>query len=519
MGRNARRPHLKQVDVKAIRIRPEDTVAVAVHPLKKGETIVIGDFAVTVLEDIGGGHKVALTVTGKGEPVIKYGSPMGVATKDIAVGEHVHTHNTSTRLSEHDEYHYDLNVRDAFQREADRRAKRREDSIPTIKAFERTDGKIGIRNEIWIVPTVGCVNMTAEQLVKWAKKNLPKNEHYEGTYAWTHPFGCSQLGEDHETTRTILAGLVRHPNAGGVLVLSLGCENNTPESFKELLGEVDPKRVKFLTTQEVEDELEASHALIRELYDEMQNDVRTPVGMDRLIVGFKCGGSDGYSGVTANPLVGYFCDELTAMGGTGILTEVPEMFGAEQLLMNRVKDEAVYEKIVSLINDFKRYFVKHGQVVYENPSPGNKEGGITTLEEKSLGCIQKGGKAIVTDVIPYGGQVHKRGLTLLSGPGNDIVSTTALTAAGAHIILFTTGRGTPLGSPVPTVKIASNTALAEKKPHWIDFDAERLLREEQDVVVDDFIDMMREIAGGKKPTKNEEHGYREISIFKDGVVL
>ncbi|MGI6438369.1 MAG: UxaA family hydrolase [Sphaerochaeta sp.] len=324
---------MKQVDVKAIRIHPEDTVAVAVHPLKKGETIVIGDFAVTVLEDIGGGHKVALTGTGKGEPVIKYGFPMGVATKDIAVGEHVHTHNTSTRLREHDEYHYDLNVRDAFQQEADRRAKRREDSIPTIEAFERTDGKIGIRNEIWIVPTVGCVNMTAEQLVKWAEKNLSKNEHYEGTYAWTHPFGCSQLGEDHETTRTILAGLVRHPNAGGVLVLSLGCENNTPESFKELLGEVDPKRVKFLTTQEVDDEL--GEPPIRPHSGSCMMSCRTmtarTVGMDRLVVGFKCGGSDGYSGITANPLVGYFCDELTAMGGTGILTEVPEMFGAEQL--------------------------------------------------------------------------------------------------------------------------------------------------------------------------------------------
>ena len=510
---------MKGVDVKAIRIRPEDTVAVAVRSLKKGETIIIGSFVTTLVEDIDGGHKIALTAIRKGQPIIKYGAPMGVAAKDIGVGEHVHTHNTSTLLRERAEYHYDRKVRDAFRREADRRAKRWEDSIPTIEAFERLNGKIGIRNEIWIVPTVGCVNMTAERIAKWAEKNLPKNEHYEGTYAWTHPFGCSQLGDDHEATRTILADLVHHPNAGGVLILSLGCENNTPESFRELVGAVDSKRVKFLTSQAVEDELETSYALIRELYDEMQNDTRTTVGTDRLVVGFKCGGSDGYSGITANPLVGYFCDELTAMGGSGILTEVPEMFGAEQLLMNRANDEAVYEKIAALIDDFKRYFVKHDQVVYENPSPGNKEGGITTLEDKSLGCIQKGGTAIITDVIPYGGRANERGLTLLSGPGNDIVSTTALTAAGAHIILFTTGRGTPLGSPVPTVKLASNTALAEKKPQWRDFDAERLRRDEQKVVVDDCIDMMREIASGKKLTKNEEHGYREISIFKDGVVL
>ncbi len=505
--------------VQAIQVRAEDTVAVAIHLLHKGEQPTAGEYTTTLLEDIQGGHKYALVPIKQGDPIIKYGAPMGYATQAIKVGEHVHTHNTATLLSEHDTYHYDQVLRDEFQTEADQRAKQWEGKVPTIEAFEREGGKIGIRNEIWIVPTVGCVNMTANQIVKWADQHLSKNEHYDGTYVWTHPFGCSQLGDDHEATRTILSSLVHHPNAGGVLVLSLGCENNTPESFRKLVGDVDPKRVKFLTTQEVDNELESSYTLIQELYDELQNDERTTVGMDRLVVGFKCGGSDGYSGITANPLVGYFCDELTAMGGSGILTEVPEMFGAEQLLMNRAKDEAVYEKTVELINDFKHYFVKHDQVVYENPSPGNKEGGITTLEDKSLGCVQKGGKAMITDVIPYGGQVKERGLTLLSGPGNDIVSTTALSAAGAHIILFTTGRGTPLGAPVPTLKLASNTNLAKKKPHWIDFDAERLLREEQAVVVEDFIDMIKEIASGKRLTNNEVHGYREISIFKDGVIL
>ena len=505
--------------VDAIQVRSEDTVAVAVHLLEKGAVITAGTYSTQLLEDIPGGHKYALVAIKKGDPIIKYGAPMGEATADIAVGEHVHTHNTKTLLSEHAEYSYDTSIRDSFIEEANERAKKWANNVPTIEAFERADGKIGIRNEIWIVPTVGCVNLTADKIIKWADKNLEKNEHYDGTYVWTHPFGCSQLGDDHEMTRTILADLVHHPNAGGVLVLSLGCENNTPESFKELVGDVDPARVKFLTTQEVDDELHASNELLQELYDTMQSDRRTTVGMDRLVVGFKCGGSDGYSGITANPLVGYFCDELTAMGGSGILTEVPEMFGAEQLLMNRTANEAVYEKTVDLINDFKHYFVKHEQVVYENPSPGNKEGGITTLEDKSLGCIQKGGKAIITDVIPYGGRVTERGLTLLSGPGNDIISTTALTAAGAHIILFTTGRGTPLGAPAPTVKIASNTPLAEKKSHWIDFNAARLLSEEQDDVVSDFLDVIKEIASGKKLTKNEEHDYREISIFKDGVIL
>ena len=285
------------------------------------------------------------------------------------------------------------------------------------------------------------------------------------------------------------------------------------------MGKVDENRVKFLTTQEVSDELEESKRLLTKLYEAMRDDKREEVGMDNLIVGFKCGGSDGLSGITANPLVGRFCDALTAMGGTGILTEVPEMFGAEQLLMNRAVDELVYNQIVALINDFKQYFVKHDQVVYENPSPGNKAGGISTLEDKSLGCIQKGGQAMITDVLGYGDRIKKRGLNLLNGPGNDIVSTTALTASGAHIILFTTGRGTPLGSPVPTIKISSNSALAEKKAHWIDFDAGRLLQEDEETVLADFITLIQRVASGEAMAKNEENGYAEISLFKDGVIL
>lgn len=502
-----------------LKVHPEDSVAVAIRPLSKGEVVEVAGLQIPVATDIPAGHKFALKALAKGEKVIKYGAPIGYAVTDIACGEHVHAANIKTTLSESAEYVYDKAQSEQFARKAEQRRKEWEGRVPAIKAYRRSNGAIGIRNELWIVPTVGCVNKIAENLVSWAQDNLKKAPFYDGIHVWAHPYGCSQLGDDHEATRTILSDLVHHPNAGGVLVLSLGCENNTPESFRALVGEVDANRVKFLTTQDVSDELAESKRLLTELYETMKGDTREDVGMDNLIVGFKCGGSDGLSGITANPLVGRFCDALTAMGGTGILTEVPEMFGAEQLLMNRAVDEQVYNQTVNLINDFKQYFVKHNQVVYENPSPGNKAGGISTLEDKSLGCIQKGGQAMITDVLGYGDRIKKRGLNLLNGPGNDIVSTTALTACGAHIILFTTGRGTPLGAPVPTIKISSNSALAEKKANWIDFDAGRLLQEDDETVLSDFLSLIQRVASGDAMAKNEENGYAEISLFKDGVIL
>lgn len=502
-----------------LKVHPEDSVAVAIRPLSQGEVVEVAGLQIAVATDIPAGHKFALKAIAKGEKVIKYGAPIGYAVTDIACGEHVHAANIKTTLSESAEYVYDKMQSEQFALKAEQRSKEWEGRVPTIKAYRRSNGAIGIRNELWIVPTVGCVNKIAENLVSWAQDNLKKAPFYDGIHVWSHPYGCSQLGDDHEATRTILSDLVHHPNAGGVLVLSLGCENNTPESFRALVGEVDANRVKFLTTQDVSDELAESKRLLTELYETMKGDTREDVGMDNLIVGFKCGGSDGLSGITANPLVGRFCDALTAMGGTGILTEVPEMFGAEQLLMNRAVDEQVYEQTVNLINEFKQYFVKHNQVVYENPSPGNKAGGISTLEDKSLGCIQKGGQAMITDVLGYGDRIKKRGLNLLNGPGNDIVSTTALTACGAHIILFTTGRGTPLGAPVPTIKISSNSALAEKKANWIDFDAGRLLQEDDETVLSDFLSLIQRVASGDAMAKNEENGYAEISLFKDGVIL
>ena len=440
------------------------------------------------------GHKYALRDIKAGENIIKYGNPIGHATAEIKKGEHVHTHNMKTNLSGNLEYKYSGGCEYVFS-----------DTGATFLGYERENGDVGIRNEIWIIPTVGCVNKIAEELARRT-----------GAYAFTHPFGCSQLGDDQNITQLVLKGLVNHPNAGGVLVLGLGCENNNIDLFKSVLGKWNEKRVKFLVCQDVENELESGVQIINELKEYASLFEKKPVPVSKLRIGLKCGGSDGYSGISANPLLGRFSDTITKMGGTVILTEVPEMFGAEHLLMERAENEDVFERTVALINNFKDYYVAHGQVVYENPSPGNKAGGITTLEEKSLGCVQKCGTSIVRDVLDYGDTIKKNGLSLLNGPGNDIVAITNLSASGAHLILFTTGRGTPLGAPVPTIKVATNSALANKKSAWIDYDASPTLN---GVNLDtDFFDYVLSVASGKE-TKNEQNGYREISIFKDGVTL
>ena len=444
------------------------------------------------LED---GHKYALRDICEGENIIKYGQPIGHATCDIKAGEHVHTHNVKTNLSGKLEYKYEPSEVHDEKVESDL----------TFMGYVRKNGDVGIRNDIWIVNTVGCVNKVAEKLA-----NLT------GAKCFSHPFGCSQLGDDQTTTQAILRGMVNHPNAGGVLVLGLGCENNNIDVFKKFLGEWDSERVRFLNTQDFEDDIAEGVRIINELKEYAAQFKREPVHISRLRVGLKCGGSDGFSGITANPLVGRFCDKLVSFGGSCALTEVPEMFGAEHLLMNRCIDHATFEKTVALINDFKDYYTRYNQVIYENPSPGNKKGGITTLEEKSLGCVQKGGLSPVVDVLSYGDRLQKNGLSLLNGPGNDIVACTNLMAAGVHVILFTTGRGTPLGTAVPTVKVATNHSLAERKPGWIDFDASPML----DGVdpTDDLVTYVLRVADGEQ-TKNEINGYEEISIFKDGVTL
>lgn len=435
------------------------------------------------------GHKYAVKDIAKGESIIKYGFPIGIAKEDISAGEHVHTHNLKTALSGEKEYDYTPAVQHFVQ-----------ETPATISAYQRKNGDIGIRNDVWIIPTVGCVNGIADSL---AQKT--------GAFAFTHPYGCSQLGDDLLVTQKILCNLIRHPNAGGVLVLGLGCENNNIAELKKLLGNYDGERVKFLNCQDAEDEIAEGIRIIHELQKQAGADKRANVPLSKLKIGLKCGGSDGLSGITANPLVGRITDKITAMGGTAVLTEVPEMFGAEQILMNRCVDEAVFNNTVRLINNYKKYFISHNQPVSENPSPGNKDGGITTLEEKSLGCVQKGGKAPVTAMLDYGETAEKAGLNLLNGPGNDMVAVTNLTAAGCHLILFTTGRGTPLGAPVPTIKISTNAKLADKKSGWIDFDAQ--LGKEVDL-----FRLIVDAANGKE-TKNEINGFRDIAIFKDGVTL
>ncbi|RHR32044.1 altronate dehydratase [Clostridium sp. AF19-22AC] len=489
-----------------IRIHPKDNVAVALTPLAAGKDLSFFGQYVSLKEDIPQGHKFSLAVIDAGDKIIKYGCPIGIASERIEQGCWVHTHNMKTGLSGHLTYSYEpqeCNIAPTKER--------------FFQGYRRPNGKAGVRNEIWIIPTVGCVNNVAAAIEKAAQKF--KSGSVEDIAAFPHPYGCSQMGDDQEHTRTILADLINHPNAGGVLVLGLGCENSNIDVLKKYIGHYDKNRVKFLVAQESEDELSDALKLIEELALQVRTYKREPISCSELIIGMKCGGSDGLSGITANPVVGAFSDLLISKGGTTILTEVPEMFGAETLLMNRCKNEQIYEQTVRLINDFKDYYTSHNQTIYENPSPGNKSGGISSLEDKSMGCTQKSGSAPVCGVLQYGEPVTSRGLNLLSAPGNDLVASTALAASGAQIVLFTTGRGTPFASPVPTVKISSNSQLYHKKKNWIDFNCGTLVEGvSMEEMSAQFFEYIIEVASGRQ-VKAEAAGFHDMAIFKQGVTL
>ena len=514
-----------------IRINPSDNVAVALKDLAKGEVVE----GVTLSTDVPRGHKIVLQDLKAGDNVVKYGFPIGHVTRDAAAGTVVDHTCVKTNLEGLLEYKYEPSFEHPESPDSSLRGlklfaaeKCHKKFCPTpadlnpatFKGFRRADGQVGIRNQIWVIPTVGCVNGICQQIVERFRAEIAGLEgSVDAVVAFPHNYGCSQLGDDHENTRRVLADMVHHPNAGGVLVVSLGCENNQLDAFRELVGPVDENRVRMFATQKVGDEIEYGLQQLREIHAICSQDEREDVPVSELRVGLKCGGSDGLSGITANPLLGVFSDWIVAQGGTTVLTEVPEMFGAETILMNRCQDEATFNQTVSLINDFKEYFMKQGQPVYENPSPGNKAGGISTLEEKSLGCTQKCGKSIVRGVLRYGERLRVKGLNLLSAPGNDLVASTALGASGCQIVLFTTGRGTPFGSFVPTMKISTNTPLALGKAGWIDFNAGVLAEgEPMESVAARFIDAVLAAASGA-PVRTEKNGYREIAIFKSGVTL
>lgn len=494
--------------MKFLKIHTADNVAVALNDLASNSMLDVENTTITIHANVPRGHKFALKNIAKNEHVVKYGYPIGHAVTDIRAGDWVNETTIKTNLEGVLDYQYQPQPFTSL--------------IPdyqwTFSGYKRPHGQVGIRNEIWIIPTVGCVNGTINDLAEQLRAETSL-KGLDAIVAFPHNYGCSQLGDDHENTRKILRNMVLHPNAGGVLIVGLGCENNQVASFKELLGDFDTRRIKFMETQKVDDEVETGMQLLREIYEVVSHDVREDVPFSSLKVGLKCGGSDGLSGITANPLLGMFSDFLVAQGGTTVLTEVPEMFGAETILMNRCANEALFHKTVFLINDFKQYFIKNNQPVYENPSPGNKAGGISTLEEKSLGCTQKCGNSPVTDVLMYGDQLKQPGLNLLSAPGNDLVAATALAASGCHLVLFTTGRGTPFGTFVPTLKIATNTALFQKKAGWIDFNAGTMVENESaEQVHRQFVNYLFEVINGKK-VNNELKNYREISIFKTGVTL
>ena len=491
-----------------IRIHPQDNVAVALRDLARGELVFLYGQSLRVIEPVSRGHKIALTDISALSQVIKYGFPIGHATQSIASGALVDESRMRTNLSELHDYQYQPQFESVTTNLPDR----------DVEIYRRANGQVGIRNELWLLPTVGCVNAMARQMIKQLQRDneLPG---VDGVYLFSHPYGCSQLGDDLDNTRSFLQNLVHHPNAGAVLVVGLGCENNQLASLRQTLGDYDEQRVKFMACQQHDDEVEHGVELLQQLAGAMAADLRSPGKLSELAFGLECGGSDGFSGITANPLLGAFSDYITAHGGTSVLTEVPEMFGAEHLLMARCKDIATFDKTVSMINGFKQYFIDHQQPIYENPSPGNKAGGISTLEEKSLGCTQKAGTGKVMDVLAYGERLQQRGLNLLSAPGNDAVATSALAIAGCQMILFTTGRGTPYGGPVPTLKIATNSEIARRKKHWIDFNAGQLIEgTKMAQLLNDFIDQIVAVANGQ-PSCNEVNDFREIAIFKTGVTV
>lgn len=493
---------------KYIKINSADNVVVAIEDLVEGDLLTVDGVAIVIKNPVPTGHKIALVPIAQNENVIKYGYAIGHATIDIATGEHVHTHNIKTNLHDNLEYvyhpvHPKLDI---------------PKSDITVNVYKRNNGTYGIRNELWIVPTVGCVNGQAQMIVNRLKTDLDVS-HIDDIRVYTHNYGCSQLGDDHENTKQALAALTMHPNAGGIFVMSLGCENNQQSEFRVAMGNFDEDRVKFVISQQVADEIESGFEMMKELIEKMRADKRVEMPLSVLKIGLKCGGSDGFSGITANPLLGQFSDWLIAQGGTTILTEVPEMFGAETILMNRCVTEDVFHDSVDLINNFKNYFRKSEQPIYENPSPGNKAGGISTLEDKSLGCTQKGGNSEVVDVLDYAEPATKHGLNLLNSPGNDLVASTALGLSGCQLVLFTTGRGTPFGSFVPTMKISTNSKLFNFKTGWIDFNAGTLLEgETKDEALNRFINFIVETCNGKL-LKHEKTGFKEIAIFKTGVTL
>lgn len=494
--------------MKCFKIHRYDNVAVATENLACGETVTVADGEKIILKsDIPKGHKFALQDIKKGENIIKYAYPIGHTECDVFVGEHIHTHNTVSNLSGISEYKYTPDFKELSPK------------IPLkFKGYKRSDGRVGIRNEVWIIPTVGCVNSIVRAIESESQKF--KTDNIDGIYSYNHPYGCSQLGDDMVATLKYLCGLIKHPNAAAVLVVGLGCENGNIGELKKVLGDYDENRVKFLNAQDCIDEISEGVNIVKALSETANKCMRSECSVSDLVIGLKCGGSDGFSGITANPLLGSLSDKIIAMGGSTVLTEVPEMFGAETLLMNRCRTKDVFDKTVTLINDFKQYFLSYGEKVNENPSPGNKAGGITTLEDKSLGCTQKGGTAPVCDVLSYAENVKAKGLSLLQAPGNDLVAANALAVSGAQIVLFTTGRGTPFGCPIPTVKISSNTDLFNKKKNWIDFNAGSLLENKNMAqLTDELMDYILKLASGEIFTKSENSDKHELAVFKNGVTL
>lgn len=484
-----------------LRLHPKDNVALALRPLPSGARVSVEGISLFTRDPIPYGHKVALVSIPKGGRIIKYGYPIGRAVRSISPGEHVHVHNTESGRAHGD------TARPVIREESSLIPRFPQD---TFLGFRRQDGRVGVRNHVLVMASVHCVNGGVERI----GREVP------GVVALPHIYGCSQLGEDLAQTRRVLEGYVSHPNVGATLIVGLGCE---ALPTRELVDGLRDRgyRVELLLLQEIG----GSRAAVRkgkELAAELLGEVGKlrpePVPLSELVVGVECGGSDAWSGVTANPAVGAIADALVAHGGTVILSEVTEFIGAEHILAARAISPEVGKAILRAVARREGVAVEMGvDLRGAQPSPGNMEGGLTTIEEKSLGAIVKGGTTPVREFLGYGERPSARGLVVMDTSGNDLESVTGMVAGGAQVVLFTTGRGTPVGNPiVPVIKISSNTPLYERMRDDLDFDAGSILRGEPPTsVAARLAALLLEVAGGR-PTQAEVWGHREFAIEPRG---
>jgi altronate hydrolase len=488
----------------AMHLHPDDDVAIARAPLALGLRLAQLNTVITVRQTIPEGHKIALTARGIGDPVHRYGHVIGFATADILPGDHVHSHNLSVGRLQHD-YAFGQGVKPVTYIPEEHRR--------TFSGYRRADGKTGTRNYVAIISSVNCSasvsRYVADRFRGDALRDFP---HVDGVIALTHKGGCGAHygGAELDLLQRTLAGFARHPNVAGYVLMGLGCEMNQIPDLVEHQSLDAPTSIIIQEEGGLVESVDAGVRAIGALLPAANDCRREPISVSELVVALQCGGSDAWSGITANPALGYAVDLLVAQGGTAVLGETPEIYGGEHLMTRRAVSEEVGRKLIDRIHWWERYTAINGAEIDNNPTPGNKLGGLTTIYEKSLGAIAKSGTTPMTDVLEYAEPVGTRGFIHMDTPGFDPVSVTGQVAGGCNLVVFTTGRGSVFGCrPAPTIKVATNTPLYERMRNDMDVNAGRMLEGATlRQVGEEIFEMMVEVASGM-PTKSERHGIGE----------